>query len=90
MVVSVDSACAHLAIAMGKPCVILAHKRYDWRWGKLGQTRFHGMFGGYVLAQKKFQIWDNVLKDLREILQNPQILQNFLESKYNQMFSNKK
>ncbi len=65
VIVSVDSAVAHLAIAMNKPCIVLAYKRYDWRWGRLGQSEFRGNFGGVILAQKKFGKWQEVAKRLR-------------------------
>ncbi len=51
LIISVDSAVAHLAIAIGKPCFVLVHKKYDWRWGKLGKIEFEGTFGGKILAQ---------------------------------------
>ncbi len=68
LIISVDSAIAHLAIAMGKPCLILAHKRYDWRWGKLGQTEFEGMAGGIIFAQKELNDWDYPLELLKKYL----------------------
>ncbi|HDZ5317390.1 TPA: hypothetical protein SF197_000714 [Campylobacter jejuni] len=32
--ISIDSAIAHLTLAMDIPTVVLLHPRFDWRWGK--------------------------------------------------------
>lgn len=68
IVVSVDSVVAHLAIALGVPCAALVYKRYDWRWGELGKTRFNGFCGGEVFAQNVYGQWDNVLQELESYL----------------------
>ena len=68
IVVSVDSVVAHLAIALGIPCAALVYKRYDWRWGELGKTRFNGFCGGEVFAQNVYGQWDNVLQELESYL----------------------
>lgn len=70
IVVSVDSAVAHLAIALGVPCATLVYKRYDWRWGELGRTRFQGFCGGEVFAQSVYGDWRNVLQELEVYLLN--------------------
>ena len=80
IVISIDSAPAHLAIALGIPCVVVAHKRYDWRWEEIGKNislqergiggRFSGLCGGEVLAQGKNGDWIEVGKALKSYLEN--------------------
>ena len=80
IVISIDSAPAHLAIALGIPCVVVAHKRYDWRWEEIGKNislqergiggRFSGLCGGEVLAQGKNGEWIEVGKALQSYLEN--------------------
>lgn len=68
LVVSVDSVVAHLAIALGVPCATLAYKRYDWRWGEIGKSRFSGFCGGEVFAQNVYGQWEQVLQELESYL----------------------
>ncbi|MBS4236272.1 hypothetical protein, partial [Campylobacter vulpis] len=35
LLVSIDSAIAHLALALGIPTLVLLGDRFDWRWGKI-------------------------------------------------------
>lgn len=80
IVISIDSAPAHLSIALGIPCVVVAHKRYDWRWEEIGKNislqergiggRFSGLCGGEVLAQGKNGEWIEVGKALKSYLEN--------------------
>ena len=78
--ISIDSAPAHLAIALGVPCIVVAHKRYDWRWEEIGKNislqengikgSFSGLCGGEVLAQGKNGDWRQVSRALEVYLQN--------------------
>jgi len=34
LLISIDTAIAHLALAMDIPTIVLLHQRFDWRWGR--------------------------------------------------------
>lgn len=71
LIVSIDSALIHLALTMGIKSILLAHKRYDWRWGKLGKTKAHdcSWYNLLILGQKNLNDWSDVLENLKnEIL----------------------
>lgn len=38
LIVTVDTAMAHLAGSLGIPSIVLLNKRHDWRWGQAGHT----------------------------------------------------
>ena len=40
LVLTVDTAMAHLCGALGVPCVVLLNAPCDWRWGQLGERTF--------------------------------------------------
>ncbi|PAF42913.1 tetratricopeptide repeat-containing glycosyltransferase family protein [Helicobacter sp. 11S03491-1] len=73
LLISADSAIVHLAGSYHIPTIVLLHKRYDWRWGKLGQT-------GYIksdwyesvigLAQQEAKNWESVFENLKRYLKN--------------------
>ena len=67
VLVSIDTAVAHLAGAMGKPVLLLLHYSSDWRWGLRGDTTpwYPSM---RLLRQDSMNDWDSVLGGLRESL----------------------
>ncbi|PAF54019.1 hypothetical protein BKH42_03370 [Helicobacter sp. 13S00482-2] len=78
LLITIDSSIAHLAGSYGIPTIVLLPKRYDWRWGMLGQNSFkNGQFIGIQshwydcvlgIAQEKNEDWDEVLRTLRNYL----------------------
>ena len=69
VVVSVDTAVAHLAGAMGKPVVILLPHAADFRWLR-DRTDTPWYPTARLLRQPSFGDWDSVLRRLAAELQN--------------------
>lgn len=68
--ICIDSSVAHLGIALGIKTFVLVKKKYDWRWGQLGQDIFLGMSGGVVFAQLENDEWKAPLNSLKNSLKN--------------------
>ena len=65
LILSIDSAVAHLAGAMGKKVILLLPCNPDWRWG-LKNTQLDWYNSMYIIRQKSFFVWDdtiNIAKD---------------------------
>lgn len=66
LVITVDTAVAHLAGAMNKPVWLLLRKRPDWRWGRHGDTTY----------------WYDKMWVIREETTSiPDLLNNFIEER---------
>ncbi len=62
IVISIDSAVAHLSASMGKPTLVLLNKRYDWRWGNGVTTPWYK--DAVCFTQSKMQDWSDVMQNL--------------------------
>ena len=67
VVVTVDTAVAHLAGALGKPVLILLPYAADFRWMR-GRADTPWYPTAKLLRQKAFGDWDSVIADLRDAL----------------------
>lgn len=69
VVVSVDTACAHLAGALGKPVFIMITNASDWRWNRFSQkTDWYD--SARVIRQRKQDEWGPVIKTVRDQLKD--------------------
>jgi len=65
LVVAVDTAVTHLALAMGKPTFVLLHQDSDWRWGLVGE-RTPWYPAGRLFRQGVGQEWSEVIPEVVE------------------------
>lgn len=63
MVVSVDTACVHLAASLRKPSYLMCAFAPDWRW-KLGRNDSPWYDSLTIFRQRRLGNWDNVLQDI--------------------------
>lgn len=68
-VVTVDTACGHLAGALGKPVYIMVTAACDWRWNRNSQ-RTIWYDSARVIRQKKQDEWGPVIRAVREQLKD--------------------
>lgn len=69
LVITVDTAIAHLAGALGKPCWVLVTYVPDWRWGLKAETsRWYPSVKIY--RQNKKNNWHGVIEQVTEDLKN--------------------
>lgn len=69
VVVSIDSALAHLSATLGIPTALLLYKRHDWRWGnfcKHDSTIWYG--NAKLFIQEYLNEWRSVLENLNNFL----------------------
>jgi len=74
LVVAVDTAVTHLALAMGKPTFVLLHQDSDWRWGLEGE-RTPWYPEARLFRQGVGQDWEELIPEVveavREHLRGP-------------------
>lgn len=66
LVISIDTALAHLSASMGKSTLVLLHKRYDWRYENGVNTSWYENLLGFT--QSEMGKWDDVLAHLSSYL----------------------
>ena len=68
VVISVDTAVAHLAASMGRPTWLLLPEKADWRWGDSGETT--SWYDSIKIFRKK-TTWEDLLKEVKnDVLNN--------------------
>jgi len=64
LVISIDTAVAHLAGALGQPCWVMLKKASDWRWKASGpKTVWYPSL--HLFRQQRFLDWSDVIEKLR-------------------------
>ena len=66
MVISIDTAVAHLSASVGKHTIVLLNKRYDWRWGNGIFTQWYEDV--VCMTQSKMNDWSDVAQNLKAYL----------------------
>ena len=66
LVISIDTAVAHLSGSMGKHTLVLLNKRYDWRWGNGISTPWYENV--LCMTQSKMGQWSDVTQNLKSYL----------------------
>lgn len=66
LVISIDTAVAHLSGSMGKHTLVLLNKRYDWRWGNGISTPWYENV--LCMTQSKMGQWSDVAQKLKAYL----------------------
>jgi Flp pilus assembly protein TadD len=70
LVITVDTAMAHLCGALGRPCwVLLPYYMTDWRWGTEGSVTPWYPKHMRLFRQKRIGSWDDVIVDLTNALE---------------------
>ena len=65
-IITVDTAMAHLAGALGIPTILLLNRPCDWRWGQMSDTREPLYTNMKILRCEQFNRWDSILHQLPE------------------------
>lgn len=64
LVISIDTAVAHLAGALGRPCWVMVKKASDWRW-KASGPKCVWYPSLHLFRQQRFLDWSDVIEKLR-------------------------
>ena len=70
MIVSIDSALAHLGLALEIPTLVLLPLRFDWRWGRLESPKSPFYPHAHLL------VWDSNQHDEKMLKRNKSTIQN--------------
>lgn len=68
LVITVDTAVAHLAGAMGKEVWIMIGINHDWRWGTRGTPFSHWYQNDVLFWQESWNDWQTVIKRVKDRL----------------------